>query len=170
MTTISFDVNDAQLRRDFLNHLFPDILANLDKNDIARWGKMSAQHMIEHLLYAFEISTGKLAVPCSIPEKFIDRAKRFLHNDSRTPLNFKNPLLGDEPIPLRYSNLAEAVEKLKAESRNFFEHFRETPETVHVHPLFGPLGAEEWERAHFKHCYHHLLQFGLIAQSGSGAS
>jgi hypothetical protein len=31
-----------------------------------------------------------------------------------------------------------------------------------MHPLFGPIGAEEWTRVHFKHAYHHLLQFALI--------
>ena len=35
-----------------------------------------------------------------------------------------------------------------------------------VHPTFGPLAAEEWSRSHFKHVYHHLLQFGLLERDG----
>jgi len=31
-----------------------------------------------------------------------------------------------------------------------------------VHPDFGPLDADEWERAHFRHCSHRLLQLGSI--------
>jgi hypothetical protein len=30
------------------------------------------------------------------------------------------------------------------------------------HPIFGPIGPDEWSRTHFKHGCHHLLQFGLI--------
>jgi hypothetical protein len=26
----------------------------------------------------------------------------------------------------------------------------------------GALAHDEWHRAHYKHAYHHLLQFGLI--------
>jgi hypothetical protein len=165
MAPIPFDVNDANLRRTFLSHLLPDALAKLSQTSIARWGRMSAQQMTEHLLYTFEISTGKLEVPCVTRENLLERAKRFLYNDNQTPRNFKNPLLGDGPPSLRFSCLTEAIERLKTELKNFPIHFREKPESIHVHPLFGPLGAEEWERAHYKHCYHHLLQFGLIGHS-----
>lgn len=162
MISIPFTVNDANLRHTFLDHIILDALVHLNEESRAKWGKMSAQHMIEHLLYTFEISTGKLEVPCKLQQRLIERAKRFLYNDSQTPQNFKNPLLGDDPLPLRFSNLKEAIDRLKMELKNFSIHFYEKPESNHIHPLFGPLGAEEWERAHFKHCYHHLLQFGLL--------
>lgn len=126
--------------------------------------------MVEHLLYTFEISTGKLTVECRMPEKLLDRVKRFLQNDSQTPQNFKNPLLGENPPPLRFAGYREAVDRLKEESKRFLEHSRENPQSAHIHPLFGPLGVEEWERAHFKHCYHHLVQFGLIELTLSPAA
>jgi oxepin-CoA hydrolase/3-oxo-5,6-dehydrosuberyl-CoA semialdehyde dehydrogenase len=170
VTAVPFNVNDAILRRAFLERLFPGILDTLNGECKARWGKMSAQQMVEHLLYTFEISTGKLEVPCFTRENLLERARRFLYTDSPTPQNFKNPLIGESAPPLRFSGLPGAVEKLKDESREFPKHFRENPRSVHVHPIFGPLGAGDWERTHYKHCYHHLLQFGLIEQSEPAAT
>ena len=37
-------------------------------------------------------------------------------------------------------------------------------EQLYTHPIFGPIGYEEWHRTHYKHAYHHLLQFGLIEE------
>lgn len=33
---------------------------------------------------------------------------------------------------------------------------------METHPVFGPIGMAEWARAHVKHAYHHLLQFGAL--------
>ncbi len=169
MMRIPFNVNDADGRRVFFSRHFPDILGTLNDKCTARWGKMSAQQMAEHLLATFEISTGKLTVQCNVPEKLQERVKRFLFSDSHTPQNFKNPLLGEHAPPLRFASLGQVVERLEEESRAFIEHFRENPRSTHVHPLFGSLGAEGWERAQYKHCYHHLLQFGLIEHSDAHA-
>lgn len=162
MISIPFNVNDANLRRTFFDNMLLASLSSLRNESKAKWGKMSARHMVEHLVYTFEISTGKLEVQCKLPANIIERAKRFLSNNSFTPQNFKNPLLGDNPAPLRFSNLSEATTTLKEELNNFRNHFQEKPESINIHPLFGPLGAEDWERVNFKHCYHHLLQFDLI--------
>jgi hypothetical protein len=118
--------------------------------------------MIEHLVWAFECSDGTIELPCRTPESLLERAKTFLRDNRQTPHDFKNPLLGENPLPLRFSSLVDAKAALRKELTRFVDHFREQPSAIHVHPIFGPLGAEEWQRSHFKHCYHHLLQFGLI--------
>jgi prephenate dehydrogenase len=74
-----------------------------------------------------------------------------------------NPLLKEGLPPLEYPDLAGAVAALREEMREFMRARREGSEVVRVHPIFGPLSGEEWERSHFKHCYHHMQQFGLMA-------
>jgi len=126
---------------------------------------MTAQHMIEHLISTFELSIGKIEAACSTSEKLLPRVKTFLHNNKETPHNFKNPLLGENPSALQYTNFAEAKTVLLEELDRFLEHFQSHLEAVHIHPLFGPLGKDEWQGAHFKHCYHHVLQFNIIKEA-----
>jgi hypothetical protein len=170
MTEISFDVNDEKLRETFFDLLLPDCIARLTETAPPLWGKMTAQHMIEHLLWAFECSTGTIDLPCYTPENLLQRAKRFLYDNRPTPQLFRNPLLGENPPPFRFTGFADAKSALRNEVTRFVDQFRQQPNALHVHPIFGPIGAEEWHRSHFKHCYHHLLQFGLIDQSGTVSS
>jgi hypothetical protein len=170
MTAIPFDVNDDMLRALFIDQVLTDCIARLNEHAPPVWGKMTAQHMIEHLLWAFECSTGAIDLPCSTPENVLERAKRFLHDNRQTPHSFRNPLLGENPPPYRFISFADAKAALRNEVARFAEHYRQQPNALHVHPIFGPIGAEEWQRSHFKHCYHHLLQFGLIDQLGAVSS
>jgi hypothetical protein len=127
---------------------------------------MTARHMVEHLLLTFECSTGEITLPCRTPENVLERVKAFLYDNRPTPRGFKNPLLGPTPPAFRFPNLADALTALDHEVIRFVGHFLEEPGAFHVHPIFGPLGADEWQRSHFKHCYHHLLQFCLIREPG----
>jgi len=159
MTDIQFDVNNAKIRQYFLKHTLMDAIDSLTEQIQPLWGKMSAQHMVEHLTWAFELSTGKVEIHRDIPE---NRINKFLYNNNPTPRNFKNPVLSEDPSPLRFSSLADSKSALYRELNQFFKDVVDRPEAIHNHPLLGPLRTEEWERVHFKHCYHHLLQFGLI--------
>lgn len=166
MIAIPFNVNDQVVREAFFDHLFSRAVENLREEDQALWGGMSAQHMIEHLEWAIELSVASKDVECKAPPQLLERAKRFLYDNRPTPHEFRNPLLGEKPPPYTYGSLADAKVALQKAITSYLHYFREHPEAVHVHPLFGPLGAEEWERAHFKHCYHHLLQFRLVSAVG----
>jgi hypothetical protein len=167
MTAIPFDVNDEKLREKFFDLLFNERIGRLAENTPAFWGKMSPQHMVEHLVWSFECASGILVVPCRTPEILLERAKRFLRDNKQTPHEFKNPLLGEIPLPFRFPSFVDAKSALRKEVVRFIVHFREQPGAIHVHPVFGPLNGEEWHRAQFKHCYHHFLQFGLISQPES---
>ncbi|NWF88526.1 MAG: hypothetical protein HXY50_03595 [Ignavibacteriaceae bacterium] len=164
MSSIPFDVNDDNLREAFFEHHFFDALAVLTEHSAPQWGNMTAQHMVEHLMWAFRLSTGGVEVACHTPVHILERMKRFLYDNRQTPRNFKNPLIGETPPPLELSSLAEAKSALEEEVNNFKKHFVEKPNAFHVHPIFGPLNGIEWYRAQYKHCYHHLLQFGLIQE------
>jgi oxepin-CoA hydrolase/3-oxo-5,6-dehydrosuberyl-CoA semialdehyde dehydrogenase len=165
MIIVPFDVNNVKIRCDFLKRVLMEAINSITEQSQPLWGKMTAQDMIEHLTLTFELSTGKIEVHRNIPENLIERMKKFLYDNRPTPHDFKNPLLGENPPQLRFKSLADSKRALSEELSLFFDHFKEKEDAVHNHPIFGPLGAVEWERALFKHCYHHLLQFGLIIEA-----
>jgi hypothetical protein len=162
MLTYPFEVNDSNIRNIFLEEKFFNAVSAINKEAKALWGKMSSQHMVEHLLWSFEISTGTTEVICRIPVHMLDRMKKFLYQNSPTPFNFKNPSLGEEPPGLRFPGISEALSALESELEKFLKNYNKNPEMIFIHPLFGEINLEEWHRSHFKHCYHHLLQFNLI--------
>lgn len=164
MLTVPFDINDAKLRQTFLTEILPDCITNLEENAQPQWGKMTAQHMVEHLIWAFELSTGKFYIPFDVPPKQARVAKMFLYNNRVMPRDFKNPMFSEEPPSLLFADLDHAKTGFLESLTLFFNHFRTQPEVFHTHPIFGPVGAEDWQRIQFKHCYHHLLQFGLIKE------
>jgi oxepin-CoA hydrolase/3-oxo-5,6-dehydrosuberyl-CoA semialdehyde dehydrogenase len=161
MPTTGFDVNDADLRESFLRHEVPQAVARLTDTSPARWGQMQAQEMIEHLTWAFELSTGLAQTTCSVPASELPRMRQFLHGNRPTPKGFMNPALTAGLPPLRYGSLQDAKVALTDALARFLDGPR-SDEKLHVHPIFGPIVHEEWHRTHYKHTHHHLLQFGLI--------
>ena len=158
-----FDVNDPELRECFLRHEVTQAVGRLEDAATPRWGGMTAQEMVEHLIWAFELSTGQARTECRVAEAELPRMKTFLYHNRPTPQGFMNPVLAAGLPPLRYENLYEATSALARELGRFIDGARYN-EQVHTHPIFGPIGHEEWHRTHYKHTYHHLLQFGLIEE------
>jgi hypothetical protein len=163
---IRFDVNDIKLRNDFFNSVLPEAITRLEDTMNPMWGQMTAQQMIEHLLWAFEIATGKVPVVCAYPEAVSERFKTFLYNNQPTPIEFKNPLLNNGLPALRFQNLDEAKEYLNGEINFFLEYSHNKPDAKYIHPVFGLLNMDNWHRSSYKHSFHHLIQFSLISQRG----
>lgn len=107
MSTNGFDVNDADLRESFLRHEVPRAVERLDAASAPRWGKMRAQEMVEHLIWAFELSNGEARTDCSIPAGELPRMKRFLFNNRPTPQDVMNPALVAGLPALRYGAPAD---------------------------------------------------------------
>jgi oxepin-CoA hydrolase/3-oxo-5,6-dehydrosuberyl-CoA semialdehyde dehydrogenase len=162
MIVVPMTVDDAAVRETFLRETMHRALAELKADTRPQWGRMNAQQMVEHLLWSVRGSTGAMVFPVKTPEQLLERAKRFLYHDRQTPQDFMNPLLTEGLPPLEYPDLPSAVAALSAEMQRFLEMRVKDPEAVRPHPIFGPLKPEEWERSHFKHCHHHLGQFGVI--------
>jgi oxepin-CoA hydrolase/3-oxo-5,6-dehydrosuberyl-CoA semialdehyde dehydrogenase len=162
MIAVQLVVEDAQLRKTFLGSTMHQALAELAADAQPAWGRMSAQQMVEHLLWSVRGSTGSHVFVVATPEHLLERAKRFLYHDRQTPHDFMNPLLVEGLPPLEYPDLAAAVAALRVEVMRFLEMSEKDPDAVRPHPIFGPLKPEEWERANFKHVHHHLQQFGVI--------
>lgn len=149
--------SNKMLQTDLLNKLFA-----VTQKDVPLFGKMSVQHMIEHLILALHTSNGKLAVECFTPAEKLPTLKRILLSERPLPKGFVNPLIGEGLLELKYSTLDEAKEMLKIEIKDYELYFEMNPETLFVHPVFGSLNKEEWDIFHRKHFIHHMQQFGLM--------
>lgn len=91
--------------------------------------------------------------------------KAWLYDDKPKPQEFRNPELPNTPLPLRHVNITKAKAAFREELDRFIKFGETQPDAMSTHPIFGTLGTEEWERVHFKHNYHHLLQFGLVDEA-----
>lgn len=137
------------------------LLEELTDDTKPLWGKMSSQHMIEHLILAVRTSNGKLTIGCFNPPEKIPTLKRFLTSNRPLPKEFVNPIIGSGLLPLEYVNLEEAKRNLQKEVEDFYHYFEEYPEAVLVNPTFGELNKNEWLIFHEKHFTHHFNQFGI---------
>jgi len=79
-------------------------LSNLKKDKKPLCGKMTPQHMVEHLILAVKMGNGKLEVECFNPPEKLPVLKRFLMSSKPMPKLFINPLIGEDLLPLKYSS------------------------------------------------------------------
>lgn len=147
----------------FLKREFPKLLIELKEDTKPEWGQMSPQHMVEHLVSSWRIGNGKAKAKCHIPEQKLQVFRDFLFSEEPFEKNIQNPILPKEPAPLRKKNLQEAKEQLLKEVEDFFKFFEENKEAEPTHPVFGELSRSGWVQFQYKHVFHHLKQFDLVA-------
>ena len=146
----------------FLSAQFIPLLNNLPAGAIGKWGKMNGQQMVEHVAGFFKVSTGKIKFPLVTPVKHLPKYKEFLNSDKEFRENTKAPVLPEEPLPLRFATMAEAISELDNDVHEFIHLFSNNAQLKIMHPVFGELNYEEWVLLHYKHVTHHLKQFGLM--------
>ncbi len=166
MEQLPFDVNNPEIRHHFLAYTLMDAIQRLKEQSRPLWGRMTAQQMVEHLIWSLELSTGKSEIICNLPVGLLEKRKKFLFDNMPTPQEVPNPELEKGLPPNRFASLDEAIRRLGEELSAFRNFLSGNTGIEYEHPIFGKLSAEEWERAHYKHVYHHLLQFGLIHDPG----
>jgi hypothetical protein len=157
----AWNVGDAAARDALLRAGMWDALGRLRADTPARWGRMTAQQMVEHLEWTFACSTGAVTVACPIPEEHRPRYLTFLTHDRPTPQGFENPVLTAGLPPLAHGDFASATTALRREVDRYLSLAESEPAALRMHPLFGPIDAEQWSRTHYKHVRHHFTQFGL---------
>ena len=72
-----------QDKRLFVEVELASVLKTLADNTAAKWGKMNAQQMLEHLQGFFEVSTEKKIYPLVTPEEQLPLFKEFLYSDKK---------------------------------------------------------------------------------------
>jgi oxepin-CoA hydrolase/3-oxo-5,6-dehydrosuberyl-CoA semialdehyde dehydrogenase len=140
-----------------------EYLGKLTEDSKAKWGMMSPQHMIEHLIFGFELATGKKDAKISTPEEQWEKYQDSLFNYKPMPKEFKHPMLKkDKPEELVYESLQQAKEEFLKAWDDFEEYFKENPEAKTPNAVFGMLDKDHWDLLNRKHFNHHFGQFGLI--------
>lgn len=137
------------------------MLGTIKADEPARWGKMNALQMIDHMSYAFKEASGKIERTIVTPEEHLPKIYAFMMSDKPFRENTPNALLPLEPEPAKHATIPEALEELKTEIEHFFDVFGNNPDKKVTNPFFGHLNFEEWVQLLHKHSWHHLKQFGV---------
>jgi len=130
----------------------------------AKWGRLTPQHMIEHLEFTYRIASGEIQdFDIATPEKYVEKVRDSLYNYEPFPEEVDFPLhKKGELEELRHSDL-DAAKKMLLEAREeYLAYFKENPTIVTKNAVFGEINKYEWYLLERKHLNHHFSQFGLI--------
>ena len=148
-------------KENFLRTKLISLLQQLKTDEPARWGKMNARQMIEHMIDVMMVANGKIKLPIVTPADKLPRLREFMMSEKPFKENTKSPVLGEEPVPLKKQTKEAAVGKLQEEMIYFFEVFEKNSGLKTTHPVFGELDLEMNIQVLYKHALHHLKQFGI---------
>jgi hypothetical protein len=150
------------MAKDLIGENLRELLQPLHPETQPKWGRMTPQHMVEHLSSSIRMSNGKKKFLIQTPPEKLAGLKAFLLSNRSFPKNFH--LAGSSPeLPaLRQPHLAAAILELEQELTLFRAHFNQQPNRIETHPIFGELTQPEWEHFHRWHFTHHFTQFGLL--------
>lgn len=137
------------------------ILEKLTQDKKPLWGKMSAQRMVEHLTDTLQIATGENPQKLVIEEEKIPRMLAFLDSDKEMAQNISVPF-SDENEVLRHEEIELAVDEFIETFLYFEELYELNPELTEIHPFYGPLNFDQWQKLNAKHLTHHFKQFELF--------
>lgn len=153
-------MNTDQLN--FLQHRFITLLRSADPSTPPQWGKMSFQHMVEHMVLVFKNANGKLkTTEMKTPAEQIPAFQAFIRSDKVFRENTKSPAFPAEPLPLHFENTTQAIDKLEKEVADFITVYESNPGLTITNPVFGDLDYELATQLLYKHALHHLKQFSL---------
>jgi hypothetical protein len=135
----------------------------LEANTLPKWGRMTAQHMIQHLSDSVRNSNGKVLATVTQDAEKLARNKAFMLTDRPFPKNIGANPENPSPLPaLRHDSLADAIAELLGEVEDYKTHHLVDRGNTYAHSVFGNLDKAEWDHFHDKHFKHHLAQFGLL--------
>ncbi|CAL2083562.1 hydroxymethylglutaryl-CoA reductase, degradative [Tenacibaculum sp. 190524A05c] len=137
-------------------------LQKLNSDSKPSFGNMNAQQMIEHLSAVTQIPNGNWNVDIFVEDEKAARRKPFLNTDNEIQVGFKASFLSENPVPLKFNSIDEAIDDLISQVNLFFEVFEKDKSRKVTHPFFGELDFEYWKKFQVKHFTHHFKQFNLI--------
>lgn len=144
---------------------FLSLLDSLKGNEKPKFGLMTPQHMVEHLVFSLRHSNGNAPQNLMVNDIQASSIKYYVTMTNRKlKKGLKSPLLPENDLPkLKFKDIKQAIENLEKEISTFEIYKEKLPNHNPINPVMGPLSFEEWEIFHLKHFNHHLRQFNLIA-------
>lgn len=135
-------------------------LGNLSSDSQARWGTMTPTAMLSHLVFTFEMGSGKQSVEdqstllTRTVVRFVacDLLKRFPRGRVQV-----DPKMTPEPK----GPFEEERKRVIAAMNEFLDAIDKEPKRRIIHPAFGSMTLEYSARVQGIHVDHHLQQFGV---------
>lgn len=146
----------------FLVYKVPDLLRSIDHDTKGKWGKMNVHQMIEHMIDSVREASGRIPRTILTVEDKLPAYRNFLLSDKEFRPETKNPLMPDEPLPVRNPDVETSIKELEKELKYFVEYYTNSPDAIATNAVFGQLNYEEWILLLHKHAKHHLKQFGAL--------
>jgi hypothetical protein len=131
-------------------------MRSLSVSSTARWGRMTVTEMLEHLELSAQMAVGDLKVASKSKRAFQVFPLKHL-------ILYVLPFPKGAPTaPELHPGAAASLEEERAAVLALLDRIGAGPRegAGPAHPLFGPLSWREWGAATYKHCDHHLKQFG----------
>ncbi|MBC7920447.1 MAG: hypothetical protein H7Z75_05090 [Ferruginibacter sp.] len=147
----------------FLQTRVPQALQKIKSVHQPAWGKMTAQHMVEHLTSTVLVSTILSSKPPQTPtSQQLQTKQSLLYNAADLPRNLQNPAFQFGLPAYTNPDLETAKQKLLGSLPTFFRIYAAKPGAVSFSPFLGDLQFQEWLVFHAKHFRHHFTQFNLL--------
>ena len=148
-----------ELNRENLEKAF----SKLTEATQAQWGYMTAQHLVEHFEYFYQMALGTIPGEILITEEMIPKYQNSLWNYKPLPVKFQHPYLKKEVAEdLRYGSLQEAKAAFWKSYTEVEAYFRDNPKGKLMVSMFGMLDRYHWYLQNRKHFTHHFQQFGIF--------
>jgi len=147
--------------KDFLSKELPAKLRTLSGDQAPNFGLMTAQHMVEHLIF----TTKSIAKRRSEPEAELNKSQQYFRKfiDAGAPFEHR-PKEGAELKEFRSPNIEEAIQGLEKAIEQFYALFDSNPDHKSYNPMTGEFNLAELELFNYQHGRYHLYQFGLIEE------
>ena len=119
-----------------------------------RWGKLTAQTLIPHLIDPFQIALKERPLNFTInaPKWFLKWL--VIYSPIPWPKGVKAP---DDFLFSKPTSLA----KDKSDLIEYLHKFNATDDFLIMHPVFGKMTKADWDALLFRHLKHHFTQFNL---------
>ena len=145
---------DANTRERLLVRLY-----RLTPDARPKWGRMTVERMLAHLSDSLRIAFGEIDAGPFKPGFLSTRFGRWLAIDSPLPWGHSRILAA----PAFFTTEPTGFNADRDRLRTLIERFWRAEPCARwgVSSAFGPLSAEQWARLCYRHCDHHLRQFGV---------
>jgi hypothetical protein len=129
---------------------------SLSVSSTRRWGSMDVTGMLHHLRLSALMTLGELQVPSKSKRAFQTFPVKHLilyvlPFPKGAPTAPELKPIDSASLEEERTALLELLERIGTGSQD---------SAWPAHPLFGPMTCREWGVATYKHCDHHLRQFG----------
>lgn len=129
---------------------------NLTIESKAKWGKMTVDQMLSHCIAPIDVAFGTLPLKANFVMRLLGKmlkskilnSPEFKKNSPTAPAFIRKESYDFE------ASKKELIEKVKR-----FALEGHTAIKNQIHPFFGKMTYNEWDRLHYLHLDHHLKQF-----------